>query len=109
MDLFPYGIILHFRISFVRGAVKAGQWGRGRLPGELLGRAVSALAQHDPVHPLPGRPPQPSAALKRHQSYPRIIRRAKSTRAATKSPATLPAAATRRAEEPGAALPGLCG
>jgi hypothetical protein len=32
----PYGIILHFRISFVRGAVKAGQWGEAGFAGELL-------------------------------------------------------------------------
>ena len=36
----PYGIILHFCISFVRGAVKAGQWGRGR-PASLADSAIA--------------------------------------------------------------------
>jgi hypothetical protein len=49
MDLFPYGIILHFCISFVRGAVKAGQWGEAGFPGELLAAPFQPSRSTDPA------------------------------------------------------------
>ena len=70
----PYGIILHFRISFVRGAVKAGQWGEAGFPGELLAapfqpsrstirRTGRLLAPSMPVSSstFPARPPSRGA------------------------------------------------
>ena len=44
MDLFPIGIILHFRISFVRGAVKAGCWPCLLSPRSKICRTGRALA-----------------------------------------------------------------
>ena len=72
----PYGIILHFCISFVRGAVKSGV-GRGRLPGRVLAapfqsprstifRTGRLLAPSMPVSSstFPTRPPHPSGRIR---------------------------------------------
>ncbi len=69
----PYGIILHFCISFVRGAVKSGCGEEAGFPGELLAapfqpRAARSSAPTGCWRPpmpvsssaLPALPPQPS-------------------------------------------------